>query len=70
VDELHKSARRYYQRRQVDIRGLDDNWQADLVDMSAHAKVNQGYRFILTVIDNFYNAWARPLKTQKWSRRY
>ena len=65
VDELHKPARRYYQRRQVDIRGLDDNWQADLVDMSAYAKVNQGYRFILTVIDNFSKfAWARPLKTK------
>jgi len=65
VDELHKPGRRYYQPRQVDIRRSDNNWQADLVDMSAYAKVNQGYRFILTVIDNFSKfAWARPLKTK------
>ena len=33
VDELHKPARRNYPRRKVDIRGLDETWQADLVVM-------------------------------------
>ena len=65
VAELLKQARRHYPRRQVDIRDLDDTWQADLVDMSAYAKVNRGYHYLLTVIDNFSKfAWAVPIKTK------
>jgi len=63
--ELHKPARRYYQRRHVDIRALDETWQCDLVDMSAYASVNENYKFILTIIDNFSKyAFAVPLKTK------
>ena len=52
VEELHRPARRLYPRRHVDMRDID-TWQADLVDMSAYAKVNRGYRFLLTVFDIF-----------------
>lgn len=63
--ELHKPARRNYTRRHVNIRGLDESWQADLVDMSAYASVNKGYKFLLTIIDIFSKfAWAVPLKTK------
>lgn len=65
VDELHKPARRNYLRRHVDIRGLDETWQADLVDMSAYASKNSGYKFLLTVIDIFSKyAWAVAIKTK------
>ena len=68
VEELHRPARRHYPRRHVDIREIDDTWQADLVDMSAYAKVNRGYRFLLTVIDIFSKfAWAVPTKTKSGS---
>ena len=60
---LHKPARRHYKRNKTIVLGIDDQWQADLVDMSAYAKSNQGYRYILTVIDVFSKyAWAQPLK--------
>lgn len=63
VTELHRPARRNYPRRRVNIRDLDETWQADLVDMSAYAKANDGHKFLLTVIDNFSKyAWAEPLK--------
>lgn len=63
--ELHKPARRFYQRRHVVIRGLDETWQCDLVDMSAYASVNNNYKFILTIIDNFSKfAFAVPIKTK------
>ena len=40
---------------------IDDQWQADLVDMR-HYK-DQGYQYILTVIDVFSKyAWAIPIK--------
>lgn len=65
ANELHKPARRNYRRRAVDIRGLDETWQADLVDMSAYTSSNNGHKFLLTVIDNFSKfAWAAPLKTK------
>jgi len=68
VEELHRPARRHYPRRHVDMRDIDDTWQADLVDMSAYAKVNRGYRFLLTVIDTFSKfAWAIPTKTKSGS---
>ena len=40
-------------------------WQADLVDMSAISKYNDGYKFLLTCIDVFSKyAWAIPLKNK------
>ena len=42
--------------------GIDDLWQADLVDVSKIAKENRGYKFLLTVIDVFSKfAWVIPL---------
>jgi Integrase core domain len=63
IDELHKPARKNFIRRKVIIKGLNDLFQADLVDMSAFASVNKGYKFLLTVIDCFSKyAWAIPIK--------
>ena len=65
VKELHKPARRNFPRRHVDMRGIDETWQADLVDMSAYSTRNKGHNFLLTIIDIFSKyAWAVPLKTK------
>ena len=65
VEELHKPARRNYQRRKVRILGLFDLWQADLVEMIPYASVNKGYKYLLTVIDACSKmAWAEPLKSK------
>ena len=63
VGELHKPARRNYLRRKYDIRGVDETWQADLVEMQSYARENIGYRYMLTVIDIFSKySWAIPVK--------
>lgn len=63
VEELHKPARKNFKRQRVIIRGIDDLWQADLVDMSAYSSENQNFRFLLTVIDTFTKyAWSVPIK--------
>lgn len=63
--ELHKPARRNYVRRHVDIRALDETWQADLVEMIPYSRENKGYKYLLTVIDNFSKfAWAVPVKSK------
>ena len=45
------------------MKGIDDLWQADLVEMGNYSTDNRDYRFLLTVIDTFSKfAWAVPLK--------
>ena len=62
---LHKPVRRRFKRRCVAMGGPNQQWQADLVDMSRLKKVNDGTTFILTVIDVFSNlAWCVPLKNK------
>ncbi len=60
--EIHAPARRNYNRRHVKVLSFKDLFQADLVEMVEHAPVNDGYRYILTVIDVFSKfAWVRPV---------
>ena len=60
---LHRPARKHYSRNKTIVGGIDRQWQADLADMSDIAKHNDGYRYLLTVIDCFSKyAWAIPLK--------
>lgn len=63
VNEICKSARVNYPRRNVILKDIDDLWQADLIDMQAMSRVNGGYKYILAVIDCFSKfAWACGLK--------
>ena len=65
VTELHKPARKNYPRRRVHMRGIDETWQADLVEMLPYARENNGYKYLLTVIDIFSKyAWAVPVKSK------
>lgn len=66
VDEIHRPARKHYKRRHVLMIGIDNHWQADLVDVSSIAKFNRKHTFILTVIDTFSKVgFARALKSKQ-----
>lgn len=68
VDELHKPARRIFKRRKFILKGIDDLWQADLIELGEYSKDNKGYKFVLTVIDCFSKfAWARPILSKSSS---
>lgn len=68
VKELHKPARKNYQRRRTIIKGLDDLWQADLAQLDQYASRNKNFKFILVVIDCFSKfVWCQPLKTKSGS---
>lgn len=45
VDELHKQARKNFVRRRVIMKGIDDLWQADLVEMNSYSKFNKNYAY-------------------------
>ena len=65
VEELHAPARRNFPRRRVIVRGYDDLWQADIVEMRPYSSFNRGHHYILTVIDVLSKyAWAVPLKSK------
>lgn len=65
VNEIHKTARKNYTRRNVSLKGIDDLWQADLIDFNNLKKYNKGFTYILVVIDCFSKfAWAIPTKTK------
>ena len=62
---LHKPVRFNFKRRRVFTKGIDDLWQADLVDLSSLARYNDSYRYILTCIDVFSKrTHAIPLKNK------
>ena len=62
---LHKPARRRFPKNRVIFGGKDDQFQTDLVDLSSMSKMNNGYRYLLTVIDVLSKyAWAIPLKAK------
>ena len=62
---LHKPVRYNFQRNRVIVTEIDDQWQADLVDISFLARFNKGYKFLLTCIDVFSKfAWVVPLKNK------
>lgn len=68
VYTLNKQARRHFKRNPVIAEHINENFQADLVDMQEFAKYNNGYRYILTVIDVFSkHAWAIPIKNKQAS---
>lgn len=65
VNEIHKTARKNFPRRRVILKGIDDLWQADLIDIKNYEKMNKKYKFILIVIDAFTKyVWLEPLKTK------
>ena len=65
---LHKPARRRFRRNKVFVNGIDDQWQADLVDLQSLSRWNSGHKYLLTCIDILSKyAWVVPLKTKTGS---
>ena len=65
-EELHKSKRKNYPRRKIIVNHINEIFAADLVEMQKFAKLNKGYRYLLTCIDIFSKfSWVIPLKDKK-----
>ena len=52
-EELYKTVTRNFQRRIVNVNSIDEIWAADLINMQAFSKDNNGIKYLLTVIDIF-----------------
>ena len=65
-EELHKPKRKNFHRRKIIVNHIDEIFAADLVEMQKFAKLNKGYRYLLTCIDIFSKfAWVIPLKNKR-----
>lgn len=62
---LHKPARKRFKTSAMKARSVDHTWQADITDLSHLKKYNDGFRYILFVIDVVSRyLWVKPLKTK------
>ena len=60
---LFKQIRRNFLRIPITVNHVDEQWQADLLDMSWFARYNDHVKYLLVTIDLFSRfAWIRPLK--------
>ena len=51
-----------FPKRKVYVKGIDEIFSADLVDMQAFSKFNNGIKYLLTVVDLFSRyGWMVPL---------
>jgi hypothetical protein len=66
VNELQRQVRKNFDRRKVVQKGIDDLYQADLVEMISYFSENKNYKYILTVICTFSKfAFGVPLKSKR-----
>ena len=65
-EELHKPKRKNYPRRRIVVNHINEIFAADLVEMQKFAKLNKGYRYLITCIDIFSKySWVIPLRDKK-----
>lgn len=65
VHTLHKQPKRRFKRSRIIFEGIDEIWEADLVDLTEFQSKNQGYKFLLNVIDAMSKfAFSIPLKNK------
>src|SRR5271170_7970464 len=62
---LHKPVRRRFKRNVILVHGVDEQFQADLADMSMLAKQNDSVTFLLTCVDVLTKyAWVIPMQNK------
>ena len=67
INEIYfKAPNKNYLTNKTFVKYIDETWSSDLIDMNDYGtENNRGYRYILTVIDNFSKfAWTVPLKNK------
>jgi Integrase core domain len=62
---LHKPKRINFKRNHYNLDNINQQWQADLLDLQSLSRENDGFKYILLVIDAFSRVVrVRPLKTK------
>ena len=65
---IQRPYRRPQNRTSIVVAGIDDQWSMDLADMIKYASYNDGYKYVLVVVDVFSKyLWVRKLKDKTGS---
>ena len=67
INEIYsKPPKKNYETNRTLLKSIDETWSADLLQMDDYGvENNKGYKYILTVIDNFSKfGWTVPLKNK------
>ena len=66
ANELHKPIIRNFKRRKVNFGNFPNEiWSADLIDLKKLKKYNNGFQYIINIIDLFSrHAWSIPIKNK------
>ena len=65
VYTLHRPARKHFTRNRIYVSQIDEQWEADLVDMQEHSRENNGYKYLLVIIDVFSKyLFLNPLRNK------
>ena len=60
---IHKYPKTRFEREPIIVESIDEQWDADLIVITDLAKFNDGYSYILVLIDLFSRfCWARVIK--------
>ncbi|RWS23610.1 hypothetical protein B4U80_09271 [Leptotrombidium deliense] len=62
---LHKPRRHNFKRNRIIVSRINEQWEADLVDMQEFQRQNKSYKYLITVIDVFSKkAHVLPIKSK------
>ena len=62
---LHKTPRRNFLRVPILVSAKDEQWQGDLTDLSSLAQFNEGFRYLLCLVDCFSRyAFVKPIENK------
>ncbi|KAK3092447.1 hypothetical protein FSP39_002935 [Pinctada imbricata] len=62
---VHKPARSTFMRAKVRVSSIDNQYDADLADMTSLSRNNNGVKYLLVIIDIFSRyLWVEPLKNK------
>ena len=66
ANELHKPIIRKFKRRKVNFGNFPNEiWSADLIDLKKLKKYNNGFQYIINIIDLYSrHAWSIPIKNK------
>ena len=66
ANELHKPIIRNFKRRKVNFGNFPNEiWSADLIDLKKLKKYNNGFQYIINIIDLYSRyAWSIPIKNK------
>lgn len=60
---LHRPIRRKFPRLHYNVANIDDLWEADLIELVSLRSYNDGYRYLLTIIDVLSKfVWVEPIR--------